>query len=167
MLLAWLVAMVQTTLDGGVAERALRRIRRVLLGGEVEAPRLYRDPGDPYFAAIRAVAEEVVSEWFAVYGAPIMRDALIKRVIEVIKGRRLRGAWPWPIPRYDTVRRRVNELIEPSVVGSPTPAIALEAKILGRRTTVYFPNPLRVRPEKRREVLEVIREWENAKKRRS
>jgi len=158
--------MVQTTLDGGVAERALRRIRRVLLGGEVEAPRLYRDPGDPYFAAIRGIAEEVVSEWFAVYGAPIMRDALIKRVIEVIKGRRLRGAWPWPIPRYDTVRRRVNELIEPSVVGSPTPAIALEAKILGRWTTVYFPNPLRVRPEKRKQVLEVIREWENAKKKR-
>ncbi|RLI95875.1 MAG: hypothetical protein DRP00_06180 [Candidatus Aenigmatarchaeota archaeon] len=158
---------MQTTLDAAVAEKALKKIKDVLLKRQTSpAPKLYRDPNDPYFAEIRKIAADIICEWFASKNAPILRDALINRVYEVIKGKQLRGEWPYPTPRYDTIRRRINELIEPQVVGEPTPAIAIEANILGRTTTAYFPNPLRVAPEKREQLLEIIRDWENAKKAR-
>lgn len=160
--------MAQTTLDEAMlAEKALKKIRNVLLKREESpAPRLYRNPDEPYFAALRKIAADIICEWFASRNAPILRDTLINRVYEVIKGKQLRGEWPYPIPRYDTIRRRINELIEPQVVGEPTPAIAIEANLLGRITTAYFPNPLRIAPEKRQQLLEVIRDWENAKKAR-
>ena len=158
---------MQTTLDAAVAEKALKKIKDVLLKRQTSpAPKLYRDPNDPYFAEIRKIAADIICEWFASKNAPILRDALINRVYEVIKGKQPRGEWPYPTPRYDTIRRRINELIEPQVVGEPTPAIAIEANILGRTTTAYFPNPLRVAPEKREQLLEIIRDWENAKKAR-
>jgi len=156
--------MVQMTLDGKIAERALRRIRDVLMEGESETPKLYRNVFEPYFVAMRRIALDVVLEHFAVRAAPIPRDALINRVIEVIKGKRLKGEWPWPIPRWDTVRRRVNELLKADVMGYPPPALAVAAKIAGKWTTVYFPNPLRVHPSRRKRLLEVIKEWEDAKK---
>ena len=158
--------MAQTTLDAVLAEKTLKKIKNVLLRRETPAaPRLYRNPEDPYFAALRKIAADIICEWFASKNAPILRDTLIKRVYDVIKGKQLRGEWPYPTPRYDTIRRRINELIEPQVTGDPTPAIAVEATIMERRTTVYFPNPLRIAPEKRRQLLEIIKDWENAKKR--
>jgi len=159
--------MSQTTLDPLIAEKTLKKIKNILLKRETAtSPKLYRDPHEPYFAEIRKIAADIICEWFASKNAPILRDTLIKRVFDVIKGKQLRGEWPYPIPRYDTVRRRINELIEPQITGEPTPAIAIEATIMERRTTVYFPNPLRVAPEKRQQLLEIIRDWENAKKAR-
>jgi len=155
----------QLTLDGELAVKALEKMRRVLMKRESPAPKIHRRPDDPYFQEIRRVAWEVVTEWFAERACPIPRDTLINLVFQKIKGMRLRGEWDYPIPRYDTVRRRINELLEEQYVGSPPPCIAIPATILDRETTVYLPNPLRVSPEKRKLVMEVIDEWRWARRR--
>ena len=157
---------VQTTLDGKIAEKAMKKLAKVMMQRESEPPKLYRDPHQPYFEELREIAMQAITDWFANYHAPIPRDTLINKVYEIIKGRRLRGEWPYPIPRYDTIRRRINELIEPQIVGEPTPALAIEAEVLDRLTTLYFPNPLRVSPDKKKEVMEVLEEWKRARKKK-
>lgn len=152
--------MRQTTLDGELARKALRKVAGVMMAREEKAaPAVYRDPDDPYFWELRKIAFEKLTTWFAEKRAPMPRDALIKAVRAEVKGRILRNRWPYPIPRWDTVRRRINDLCEEKYVGSPPWALAIEARIGGRVMTFYFPNPLKVKPEKRDELEQVIREW--------
>ncbi|MCD6593134.1 hypothetical protein J7L00_03520 [Candidatus Bathyarchaeota archaeon] len=149
----------QLTLDGELAVKALEKMRRVLMRKESPAPKIHRRPDDPYFQEIRRLAWETVTEWFAEKACPIPRDTLINLVFQKIKGMRLRGEWDYPIPRYDTVRRRINELLEEQYVGSPPPCIAIPATILDRETTIYLPNPARVHPSKRKQIMEILDDW--------
>ena len=152
--------MPQTTLDGELAKKTVKKIARVMMSREEPpSPKIYRDPDSEYFWELRKIAFQILTTWFAEKRAPIPRDALINAVRAEVKGRLMRGEWDYPIPRWDTIRRRINDLLEERYVGSPPWAIAIEHKVGGKLMTFYFPHPLKVKPEKRGELEQVIKEW--------
>jgi len=122
-------------------------------------PRLHRDPNDPFFIALRQIAYKCLLDWWKKYHAGILRDVLISLVYEEIKAREFRGEWKYPIPKKETVRKRVNELLEEHVVGSPPKAFAVPIKLENCLTTIYFPHPELMPERDREEIYALIEEW--------
>jgi len=122
-------------------------------------PRLYRDPNEPFFRALRTVAYRVLVRWWREYGAGILRDTLINLTYAELKNMQLNGNWKYPMPKRETLRKRVNELLEKHVVGDPPLAFAVPIKLQSHTTTIYFPHPENMPEPDRSEIYKQIREW--------